>query len=341
MSRDPQESFKTHSNYIRAFSNLIIDPDSAAQHGLFESLKDRILASGILWHPGEAEIDLYSVRSSLNLAWGTEALLLMSSQIANEEELVRLSNNWSAIQTYYVFYHCTQSLHIAKGHNRPANHPTTQGLFVDYWGSRPFCMPPWTLSYGNAGASNTPLGFAPDLTVHPWATNVGENTWNLALKALMTTRRDALKKKKLALQERKRSERRDIWKRREEQRRAEGRRPRREPRFPAPRLSDGEKDQVDVRLRPFSIMDYFYRLRIRTNYEDSNMFTDGPEDDGSSRLIWLALRRLTSTTLFLHELAIKNLLGRDVFLGWVDNWLQRNAPARARNGLAQRRSFFD
>ena len=45
-------------------------------------------------------------KTCLQSAWGTEALLLMTDSVFCEEEAIRLSNNWSAIQTYYVMDHC-------------------------------------------------------------------------------------------------------------------------------------------------------------------------------------------------------------------------------------------
>jgi len=50
------------------------------------------------------------------------------------------------------------------------------------------------------------------------------------------------------------------------------------------RLTDQEKGQLVTKVRPHSMMDYLYRLRIKTNYLDSAMFTDGPSDNLSSSL---------------------------------------------------------
>jgi hypothetical protein len=112
----------------------------------------------------------------------------MTKRIINEDELIRLSNNWSAIQVYYIFYHCTQALHVAKGQpQRPGNHPSTQNIYYDAWASRHICLPPWSLAFGNAGAINVPPGITPDMTIHSWAACEGNAVYDLALKALMTT----------------------------------------------------------------------------------------------------------------------------------------------------------
>lgn len=340
MLSNPKESFRTHSNYIQAFSLLVHNPLTSPQRNLFSYLRAQIQAGVALPQPSTATIDLEQVRLSLNAAWGTDALLSMTSRIIDEEELLRLSNNWSTIQTYYIFYHCTQALHVAKGHPRPENHPCTQNLFYDYWAARQIRLPPWSLAYGTDGAKNAPPGIVPDVSVHVWAACEGNNIWNLSFKALMTTRRESLREKRHEQRELKKREQRRIWRRREDDRRSRGMRPRPEPTFCLPRLTAIEKRQVDTRLRPFTMMDYLYRVRIKTNYEDSNMFSDGPEYPGSSRLVRNALCTISRATLFLHELAIFNLVGRDTFLIWADDWIRRNLPQNLNYGLAARRRYI-
>lgn len=339
MPRNPKGSFRAHSNYIRAFCSLVYYPVPSIRQSLYDFLATRIRQENALWNRSNIRIDIDKVRSSLHSAWGTEALLLMTGRIIDEEELLRLSNNWSAIQAYYVFYHCTQALHIAKGHSRPESHHTTQNIFFDYWGARPIYLPPWSLVFGVYGAQNTPPGFVADLSVHPWSSSEGSNTWNLALKALMTTRRERFEEKCREKRKLKKSQRRQTWRRQESSRLVLGRMPRQEPAFSMPILSTEEKARIDSELRPSTVMDYLYRIRLRTNYEDSNMFTDGPDDEYSSRHVRNAFCRLSSGTLFLHELAIRELVRRDTFLVWVDQWIQRNSSQNTRVGLSARRIY--
>lgn len=341
MPKKPIESLRTHSNYIRAFSLLVYDPISSRPCNIYAYLKDRILQSNALPQTHSSNIDLEQIRSSLQSAWGTEALLLMTRRIVNEEELLRLSNNWSFIQIYYIFYHCTQALHVAKGHPRPESHPSTQNIFYDYWAARSIILPPWSLAYGRAGIINAPPGIVPDIFVHPWTVCEGNNIWSLASKALMTTRREALEEKYREKRELKRKQNRQAWNQKESDRLARGRKARRPPIFRLPKLTNSEKEHINGNLRTYTIMDYLYRLRLKTNYEDSNMFSDGPEDNNSSRYIRDALCRIANGTLFLHELAIRNLVGQESFLTWVDEWIQRNMPQNTTHGLGFRRRYLE
>jgi hypothetical protein len=337
----PTESFKTHSNYIRAFSLLVYDPISSSLRNMYACLKDRIHQSNALPPTRNTNIDLAQVRSRLHAAWGTETLLLMTRRIVNEEELLRLSNNWSCIQVYYIFYHCTQALHVAKGHPRPENHPRTQNIFNDYWAGRSVILPPWSLAYGRSGTINTPPGIAPEVTIHQWTVCEGTNIWSLACKALMTTRREALEEKYREKRESMRRQNRQAWRQEENDRLARGRKARKQPDFRLPKLTSSEKERINESLRSYTFMDYLYRLRLKTNYEDSNMFSDGPENNNSSRYIRDALCRISNGTLFLHELAIRNLVGRDSFLTWIDEWVHRNMPQNTTHGLGFRRRYLE
>jgi hypothetical protein len=71
------------------------------------------------------------------------------------------------------------------------------------------------------------------------------------------------------------------------------------------------------------------------------MFTDGPEYENDSEYVRGYFCRIASGTLFLHELAICNLVGRGDFKNWVEEWISRNIPSGRNIGLVKRRNFFD
>lgn len=114
------------------------------------------------------------------------------------------------------------------------------------------------------------------------------------------------------------------------------RRPRQVPRFRLPRLTKAEKGDVRRRLGPFGLIDYLYRLRLRSNYEDSVMFIDGPEDEGPSERVPSDLCLLAGSTSLSCELYIMRLLGRALFVDWARHWLDRNTAPGLAAGLAER-----
>ena len=206
------------------------------------------------------------VRKCLHSAWGTEALLLMSGTVFREEEAIQLSNNWSAIQVYYVIYHSTQALHVAQGHPRPDSHPKTQNTFHNQWVSRPGFLHPWTFGYGSIGTVNCPANLNINVDIHPWSACEGENILSLYAKAIKTTRRDDLLEKNRIARERKKQALRRSWDEEENARIIQDRKPRKRPAFRLPQLTPGEKQRIDESTRAFTLIDYVYRLRVKTNY---------------------------------------------------------------------------
>lgn len=279
---------------------------------------------------------------SLSNAWGTEFLLLASKKFAAEDEIIRLSNNWSCIQTYYIFYHCTQALIIAKGQKRPENHTKTQNIFFALWAGRSINLPPWTLACGHDGFLNVPSGIDIVTNKHQWSACFDENDyWNLACKALKTTRNEVIPERIKNHRERNKNKEKKKWFEQEQARLAQGKRNRKPPPFTLPRLTAAEKQTVHANVRPYTIMDYLYRLRIKTNYVDANMFVDGPENNQQSTDIRNYLCALASNTAFIHELAVSQIIGKKIFSQWVNDWVSNNIPADMNDGLKMRISFFD
>ena len=340
MPRNSEESFRTHANYLRAFSSLMYYQFPYGRQNFLDYHYNRITDSGILPNRRNQNADLEQVKRSLHSAWGTEFLLLTAKRFTREDELTRLYNNWNCIQTYYIFYYCTQALFVAKGQQRPRGHTSTQNIYYDLWGSRTFNVCPWTFCCGPDGYRNVPDGIIIDEDIHSWAGCTDENIWSIAGKSLMTTRREAFKEKEKQRRGQKRRDERRRWMEEERQRLDEGRAPRGEPNFPLPRLTKEEKRAVDTSLRPFTLMDYLYRLRIKTNYVDSAMFTDGPVDEQESQQVRNYLCRIASNTLFLHELAVSNLVGQRTFEEWVAAWIEQNVPERTNSGLVRRSRFL-
>jgi len=347
MTYDPRASFLTHSNYVAAFDTLISSHYLPGKYGLLRP-KDQVLEAlaaqvrssrpyGRL-QPRPTRADIEAIVSALRNAWGTELLLAATGEIAHDE-LIGLANNWAVVQAYYAGYHAVQALVLARGEPRPQSHPTTQRQNSTFWAMRSVNLPPWSLGWHSAGCCNLPS----DRTVnpiHPW-TNCDEYTcWNLAAMALRTTREDMLKERFRKDRERKRSAARRAWQREEQGRLARNRRPRVEPRLPLPRLSQPEKLAIDRSLRPSTLLDYLYRLRIRSNYEDATMFTDGPEQAYESWAVHQSLCRITAATLLVHELLVGRLIGTATLCSIIDQWSGSSRIAIANIGVRARRSLL-
>jgi hypothetical protein len=313
-------AFRTHLNYLEAFNRLLDQRPDFDNKTQLEHLYGRIKAGGLCEAERRNDIDEDALKRSLSHAWGIERLLYANQEAASDDIVLRLANNWACIQAYYVFYHATQALLVAKGSNRPDTHAKTQRTFINLWSDRRVDLAPWTFVRHPGSTPIAPTGVRVDETIHNMSHCDETTAWSLCYKALKTTREDprdeALAKKRKDKQRAKR----DAWREEEKNRLASGKKKRKQPEFSLPQLTPEEKNAVDANLRPYSVMDYLYRLRIKANYEDADMFVDGPTGDTDSLKVYTCLCNLASATLFLSELSILRIWGRDRFLEFHRAW---------------------
>lgn len=346
MPIDPRSTFLTHSNYIRAIDTLIGThyltgsyPLGRPSHRILEALAGQVQASRTYarLNPRPAGVDHHSIKSALRNAWGTELLLVTTGEIAHDE-LIGIANNWAVVQAYYASYHAVQALVIARGEPRPQSHPTTQRQYSSFWAARPVDLSPWSLGWQAGQCLNLPSNRKVS-TIHAWSSCNDSNCWDLVAMALRTTREDLIEARIKDERDRKRSAARTAWQHEEQTRLAKNKRPRPQPQAPLPRLTQADKITVEESLRPTTVLEYLYRLRIRSNYADATMFTDGPETPHESRAVHHALCRITSATLLVHELLVGKLIGWANLDSMVDEWLE--SPTTATNlGLGARRELL-
>jgi len=160
--------------------------------------------------------------------------------------------------------------------------------------------------------------------VHAWESWTGETSWDIAAQALKTTRKKKINDTLARRRANKLSQRRKDWHAEEERRLAEGKAARSEPKWGKPQLTAEEKSAIAASVRPVTIMDYLYRLRIKGNYERADDFWEGPLTDEQARDFARNLVDLSSATLLVHELRIAQNIGIDRFLSEMDAWLRSN-----------------
>jgi hypothetical protein len=195
------------------------------------------------------------------------------------------------------------------------------------------------MAVDHAGAVNLPPSCSVS-KIHPWSTCGPDTCWSLLATALKTTRDDTVGERVRLERTRQQSAKKKAWHQEESDRRVSGKRARKVPAFSLPRLSVTEKAAVGSKVRPTTLIDYLYRLRIRSNYVDTEMFTDGPERPYDSTRVHRSLRLITSTTLLLYEMHIGALLGKKVFAPIVDEWLAGHVYPQHTMALASRRAVL-
>lgn len=342
MSEEHAGRFRSHKTYVEAFAWLGGRQLMTSEATALQRLASHLHGSGAVVDKQPTSIDYEQVRKCLRNAWSTEVLLgLPGEWAADEDEFIRLSNTWGVVQAYYVGYHVTQALIVAKGQSRPTSHPKTQQLYASLWVDRAIANPPWSLGIGHAGWKNLPSGVNIDHGIHSWSACNGETCWSLAAKALKSTRDDAVRAQIKSMRDEGQRKRRTEWDADEQRRLAQGRRPRSRPAsFPRPQLTPRQKDACDQKVRTFTLLDYLYRLRVGANYDDSAVFTDGPENNVDSYLLHRRLAYLASGMAFTSELRIRHLVGSTRFDRWADTFIAGNIPSGYSIGVKARRGHY-
>ena len=340
MPDDAEARFLSRKSYLEAFA--LIGGKSLATRNLTALKRVGVAADAAGITDAEpTSVDRGQVRKSLVNAWSTEVLLALPGQWADEEdEFIRLANTWGVVQAYYVGYHATQALVVAKGMTRPTNHGKTQQHYATLWADRPLVLSPWTFGTAHDGCRNLPTGEVIDPTIHPWSACTDQSAWSLAAKALASTRDVAVKDSHNNKRDAGQRERRRTWKETEDARLAAGKRARTMPLIRRPLLSAAEKSACDRRVRTYTLLDYFYRLRIGANYDEAAVFTDGPTNDSDSMLLHHRVTYLAAGMSFLAELRIRDLVGATRFYGWADAFVATSIPSGYLVGIAQRRDLL-
>jgi hypothetical protein len=339
---DYKGSFHTHRQYLSALTStirqhyggraLFIAPYKVSA-GLVSAFREIQPELGLQ----QRRVDEAALRRVLMSAWGTEFMLWSSGQMASDEEQesLALANQWGVVQAYYACAYVAQALAIAKGNPRPDSHPKTQNLFVHLWVDSYRMFPPWSLAVDSSGILNVPSGIAIE-KVHPWAGIDGRTCWSLDALVLSSTRRQVLEervvRRKLELQAAKRR----AFRTEQAARNAAGRRILKDREFAKPRLTGDDRRSLDRGMRATSVLDYLYRLRIRSHYDDPGVFFEGPEDASDAGALHRDLKSLISWTFLLHELLVVELAGKDAFQRTVDGWFKNPVAASAGFGLRRR-----
>jgi hypothetical protein len=341
MSEDSEGRFRAHKHYVEAFGMLAGKKLTTLNPVALQRVAVRASAVGVPTDRQPPAIDYAQVHKSLRNAWSTEVLLALPGEWArDEDEFIRLSNTWGLVQAYYVGYHATQALIVAKGARRPASHPQTQRQYSALWVDRPLELAPWTFGVCDAGWKNKPAGVTIDLSVNAWTACSESNCWSLAAKVLKSTRDEYVQAAFNAKRDEGQRERRKKWEEDEAQRVGSGRSPRPRPQsFRRPLLTATQKAACDKSVRTYTFLDYLYRLRIRANYDDAAVFIDGPENETDSYLLHKRMNFLASGLALITELRVKNLVGAAKFNRWADAFIA-NIPSGYSLGIKERRPML-
>ena len=341
--REPREEFVTHCSYLRGFSTIIslasVGHSRAPNVDVLRGLSAVVQASqsyASVTRAAITDVNYVGLRRALRNAWGTE--LLLASAASHDDDLVGVANNWSVVQAYYACYHAVQALTLARKQPSPKTHDAVRNQYAEMWVTRGTDgFAPWSLGWQLDQCNNVPADAALPKLYSNLQGSDEDNCWSFAAMALKTTRVEPLKKREKNLRRAKKADARKVWQATQVVRAKEGKRPTKAP-TALPYLSADEKTRIDAEFAATSIIDYLLRLRVRSQYKDPTMFTDGPINPWESREVHEHLVRITASTLLLHEMHIARTISKAQLGTLVQEWLGEGS--RAGLGVHQRRDLL-
>jgi hypothetical protein len=313
--------FETYKNYLQSLS-VYIKMHFGAAPNCFDKLKTKCIQRGIFSGVQTTTLPagtLEKIKKLLFNAWNTELVLALPASIS--AEFIKFANHWSPVQAYYALYLALQAYFRSIGMQAP---PRDHAASLNTISAQICVFPPfWNVccsgepTLKGAQYPNIPSGVVVK-DISPLTTPAPQEFWDWYGMLLRTTRKRQFEKKL-----------RDSGR----QFKTKGGRPRK-------RFTAQQKRQVLAALRPTTVFDFLYRLRIRSNYEDADAFILGTMSQTDAREFNEALQAVTASTLFLIELHIARRLGAHGMESIIDEFMVGDEKGFSQNTLGVRRPFL-
>ncbi len=294
---DEEMTFTTYRGYLAAICSLVADryPHSdGLLAGVAAAVKD---GSWRLSVPAGTRALSARAGQFLRNGWATE-ILLRSPRVIGGPDIIGFANHWAPVQAYYAVFEAFNAYALAIGLSRP---PKTHAALLQWAADQvareqsPFVLP-WTMrAKGAPGAwSFDGCGSIAPATISNLAAPTAANAPHLVALALSTTRRRQI------------DEHRAGWIRGLPPTAAGT--PRKV--MPAATLSARA-----TAMRPTTLFDLLYRLRIRSNYQEADAFLSGALTTDDAAEFHDALTGVVAATLLTTEIYLAHIVGRPALEG--------------------------
>lgn len=305
--------FITYKNYLTALSHLINVMYSDYSE-LTKSLKSVSLRENS---------DKERIKGLLMNSWNSEMLLNFPELL--HDGFLKFSNHWAPVQSYYSIYLALRALIVAKGISARGDHSTTLQVVVSNFISTEKLFPaPWNIifniddSYINLPNNINPSNINPLENPHNFKDDKQKLTDSFCL-FLKTTHSRLV------------DEKCDEWKVKNPTKKG-----------PRRRLPRGFREAESKKHRAISIFDCYYRLRIRSNYKDVDIFILGSSTPETT-YYFDAIRKITDKTLFLIENYLFRYLGKKIFDEIINDYKKTdslNINSNLSFGVLKRSVFY-
>jgi hypothetical protein len=301
---DPEfeQSFRAFSNYLEDLAGVI-----GGTYGWAESLVAGV-HDAVQQHPPIRRIERRrlsdkrreSLHGALRKAWSH---LLRCWREVEDDQFDREANAWLPTQAYYAVYHATRAFAIASSQDLNPDHRATLNLISKEITNRALLPHPWSVACSGCPQLGqvawTGLLRRPDV-VHVLS-HPDPDTSDARLAMFLRTTRS-----------------RELDRRFSEERRRRVR-----PGRGYRNLSQEEKVRLGRGLLPTTLFDVFWRLRKKSNYEDSDVFVLGAAGDSGARRFGESLVLVTDATVAALECAVAGYAGTQLLADAAANYHRR------------------
>lgn len=287
---DEEMAFHTYSGYVEAVcawaTALHPHPD-----GLVAGVASAVKAGR--WRSTAPTGRTLSIRAGqiLRNGWATE-VLLNAPRALGGGDLVSFANLWAPVQAYYAVFNSFTAL----AHVVTANPPETHARLLTWAAtaaaapSTPFVVP-WTARVGGAPGAWTYHDFGPvplDLKMSNLTSPRAANAPSLLALALRTTRGQQVEEK------------RQGWIAAQPTTKAGGRRK---------NLARTALVANATKMRPTTLFDLLWRMRVRSNYKEGDAFLTGALSASDAADFHNALSDIVAATLLTVEICLAHQVG--------------------------------
>lgn len=283
---DAQLGLRTYSNYVQAWASCI-QPSSASTATQNELASVKKLQGGISFKNGKG----HYMRGSLTLT------AMRSLPVEKNPELSKSANFWLPVQAYYAVHGFGLALMSSLNIKLPENHRAFCSLMGTNVLSQLFPFPfnvscggyalgaenQWSLK--NLNCTNNDVS-----QVSTLASIRDENCQSLIGKSLLTSRKNLLT---------------DSFDEERTRGVAKGKKRR--------NIMPDRKQEIASKLHPTTFVDFLYRMRIRSNYDDPNIFVYGQLDTDSALRHYRNIIAMVDTFKELAGNVIRRKIGKADF----------------------------
>ncbi|MCX6718418.1 MAG: hypothetical protein NTY81_02345 [Candidatus Staskawiczbacteria bacterium] len=301
-STEPEIKFDVYQNYFKCFRRFI-EGKYGGKDQFVNFLWEKLVINKL-----SGSIDENIIKRFLYIGWNTEFL---SSMNDNENiELLKINNHWKPIQSYYAVYSVGEALGFLIDKSTQESHSGCIKKLNTFLVEKIGVIEPWSFAYkGTLRHEFSPINFPIDVKLVNSLSRGGVRSVDMISTCLKAEHINMIEDFKPQKTNKKQKE-----------------------------LGMAKKLKKDYDPGYTTILDFLYRLRIKSNYKDVEIFiTDAPDDKikGFSH----NLSFVVSYTLTLFEIIIIKRYGLNRFLKLAEDYCKN--LGKQENDLSARLKLYN